>query len=282
MATEKLYGPVNRNVVVPKLLAYPDLRSSTDLLFRDQVDALNLGSAPSNTLDDLERLCTAIENQPAIGADYPHLFDRLGGFIARAKSPSETFEKCRDEYAILAAIPPRSIKIAEGFDEFAEALNTVHGAYGVSAAGFRKVEIKLMPDDRGNSISYPSHHLVKPLLRSLHTFLVSHLHEHPTFCAAAAYVGIIHAHPFLDGNGRTARTLYNLILRDYAETKHFIALRQIAAVSNGGFLIRLRRTLYLGDWKAIQEFFSDAIRLSIDVLKVRSENDGQLNLHEQR
>lgn len=267
MTIERLSGPLNKNVVVPSRLRYPDLRSSTDLLFRDQVDAINLASAPPNTIDGLEQFCAAIEARPAIETDYPHLFDRLGGFIARAKAPSETFGKCRDEYAMHTAIAPLSINIAGSFDEFAEALSIIHRLYGVSATGFRKIEIKLMPDDRGNSISYPSHYLVEPLLRSLHAFLATYAEEYPTFCAAAAYVGIIHAHPFLDGNGRTARTFYNLILRDYAKTGHFMALRQIAAVSKGGFLIRLRRTLYMGDWKATQEFFSDAIRLSVDVQK---------------
>lgn len=36
--------------------------------------------------------------------------------------------------------------------------------------------------------------------------------DHPVLVAAAAHVGLVHIHPFADGNGRTARLLMNLIL----------------------------------------------------------------------
>ncbi len=36
--------------------------------------------------------------------------------------------------------------------------------------------------------------------------------EHPVLIASAAHFGLVHVHPFADGNGRTARLLMNLIL----------------------------------------------------------------------
>jgi fido (protein-threonine AMPylation protein) len=77
-----------------------------------------------------------------------------------------------------------------------------------------------------------------------------------------AYAAIIHAHPFADGNGRTARTVYNLLLAKETGSRHFVPIQLICSRTQASFLIKLRRALYGGNWAGLQAFFADATRLS--------------------
>lgn len=51
--------------------------------------------------------------------------------------------------------------------------------------------------------------LMKPLTDQIH---FSHSTPHPIELAAMAHKRLVYIHPFVDGNGRTARLLMNLIL----------------------------------------------------------------------
>jgi hypothetical protein len=75
---------------------------------------------------------------------------------------------------------------------------------------------------------------------------------------------VAHAHPFCDGNGRTARTLFNVILGSSGVSKHFVPLKAILGRTAGAFVIHLRRAMLLGQWQPIHSAFLAALQLSVE------------------
>lgn len=65
---------------------------------------------------------------------------------------------------------------------------------------------------RGTSATFPGPHKVPYLMDEFIQWLEGQLEEHPVHIAALAHLELVTIHPFVDGNGRTARLLMNLIL----------------------------------------------------------------------
>jgi Fic family protein len=78
-----------------------------------------------------------------------------------------------------------------------------------SNAGFyRSVPVRIA----GASVVLPNPRKVPDLMTEFMTWLGSNLVEHPVQVAAQAHYRLVSIHPFVDGNGRTARLLMNLLL----------------------------------------------------------------------
>lgn len=79
-----------------------------------------------------------------------------------------------------------------------------------NAGIFRKVAVKISGSDV--KLSDPSH-----LETDMNSFLkwLNSNQEHPVTKAAEAHLEFVTIHPFIDGNGRTARILMNLLLMQY-------------------------------------------------------------------
>ncbi len=92
--------------------------------------------------------------------------------------------------------------------------------YGVSMLG-KKIEpeknitpIRLREITYGDMFEPPSPQTLHNHLDNLIYFLENSREEHPVVRAARAHLGIVEIHPFMDGNGRTARLLQNYCLRE--------------------------------------------------------------------
>jgi Fic family protein len=78
------------------------------------------------------------------------------------------------------------------------------------AGRYRSTRVRVTGSVRifSNPVKVPD--LMAELVARINAMMASAVH--PVLIAAAAHFGLVHIHPFADGNGRTARLLMNLIL----------------------------------------------------------------------
>ena len=76
------------------------------------------------------------------------------------------------------------------------------------AGRYRSVPIRVA----GSAVVFPNPVKVPELMKQLFQWLHSDLHEHPAKIAVDSHLKLVSIHPFVDGNGRTARLLINLLL----------------------------------------------------------------------
>lgn len=77
----------------------------------------------------------------------------------------------------------------------------------VNAGVFRKVMVRIS----GSSTVFPNYAKVPELMVEFMQWLHT-AQDHPVIVAALAHFKLVNIHPFIDGNGRTARLLMNLLL----------------------------------------------------------------------
>lgn len=76
------------------------------------------------------------------------------------------------------------------------------------AGKYRQTEVFI----KGADVEFPSVHKVSYLMTEFIQWLEDQREEHPVRVASNAHFKFVSIHPFIDGNGRTARLLMNLIL----------------------------------------------------------------------
>jgi Fic family protein len=77
-----------------------------------------------------------------------------------------------------------------------------------SAGRYREVDVELA----GIDFELPNHLQVPNLMEDFLAWLTGDNSDHPVKVAADAHLKLVTIHPFIDGNGRTARLLMNLLL----------------------------------------------------------------------
>jgi hypothetical protein len=259
--------PRRRVVALTGPLALPPVEPLAPLTVAARLLDVRLAGAPASTSASLERLC-AIVCDPGWAAEPGHagLSDELEPYLDEPapERRSDEIPKLRVEFAAYSRLAGRHSAFGEmDGAAFVRLLLDVHRRLGTGQNALRDRPVGLRPDSAGNKVVFPDQRLCPALLAALHEFLRRHAAAHPALSATVAYTAVLHAHPFNDGNGRTARTLYNLVLAAGAGTRHFVPIRLIAATHRAAFLIKLRRALYGGDWSGLQAFFNDAFRLSV-------------------
>lgn len=84
----------------------------------------------------------------------------------------------------------------------------LRGIDDANAGRYRAVRVRIS----GSMVVLPNPIKVPDLMREFITFLTTNRTMHPVELAAEAHYQLVTIHPFVDGNGRTARLLMNLIL----------------------------------------------------------------------
>lgn len=84
----------------------------------------------------------------------------------------------------------------------------LRGIDDANAGHFRSVPVRIS----GSRVVLPNPLKVSALMDELETWLTASSDLHPAALAAEAHYRLVTIHPFVDGNGRTARLLMNLIL----------------------------------------------------------------------
>lgn len=78
----------------------------------------------------------------------------------------------------------------------------------LNAGRYRRVSVRIA----GSTVVLPNWAKVPELMSAFYTWLQQDLTSHPVLLAADAHYKFVSIHPFVDGNGRTARLLMNLLL----------------------------------------------------------------------
>ncbi len=130
------------------------------------------------------------------------------------------------------------------------------------AGQYRDREVRIS----GSDYKPPAAHLVSQQMSELGEYIVSitavqaQPQNYPIVCAAAAHARLAQIHPFIDGNGRTARILMNLILMRLEYTICIIAredrLRYYDSLeeSQAGDLTPLIQMMYENVEESLQEW----------------------------
>lgn len=125
-------------------------------------------------------------------------------------------------------------------------------------SAFREGGVSTMPDRFNNVVDYPAPALVHSLLDELDCFRLKYTLGFPYCTAVVTFVAIVHAHPFNDGNGRTARTALNVLTSIAAGRMVALPLAIISLLTNGGFILKLRRAMHGGEWTGLFHFLAEA------------------------
>lgn len=78
----------------------------------------------------------------------------------------------------------------------------------LNAGRYRTVSVRIA----GSTVIMPNWAKVPDLMEQFYAWLHQHSDQHPVWLAADAHFRFVSIHPFVDGNGRTARLLMNLLL----------------------------------------------------------------------
>jgi len=178
------------------------------------------------------------------------------------RSPLESyalgvFEAGPDELAILPA------------KKFCDSLHSLNNMLTGGRGGWRTGFVKLSDDKAGNQIYFPHVSSVSGQLERLRLLITDQNAAPPIFTAAIAYAVLLNCHPFTDGNGRTARALFNHLLhRGGMPANVYLPLYEIARRSHGGYEIALRMAELRGDWAPLLHWLMDALRCCRDLANV--------------
>lgn len=255
-----------RTILTPGRLNYPDLQS--DLRLR----------IVSSAHDDLARTVSGldrdslkvivnniIDDRKSLGSKYLFLSDDLIDFIpGRIDVPDlGTMEKTLNEFDVYRRLIKRDL-LGSNYPGFANLAMEINASFDVGPGEIRTRSVQIAPDANLVSTLFPPPRECTALLQEVERFLLRNLASHPSVCAMAAYVALIHAHPFVDGNGRTARTMYNLIMFT-SGCGAFLPIMALNQITAGALIIKLRRAYLGGEWQPLQAFFLDGLRCINDL-----------------
>lgn len=152
----------------------------------------------------------------------------------------------------------------------------VRGVRGDSAAPgeYRKIQNYVVNSKTGETVYMPPPaYEIQPMMQELVNYINNTIDLHPVFLSGVAQFQLVHIHPFLDGNGRSARLLSTLCL--YRKSYDFKRLFTISE-----YYDRNRSHYY----KAIQsvrendmdmtlwlEYFTHALAEQLQEVKVRGQ-----------
>lgn len=143
---------------------------------------------------------------------------------------------------------------------FRDRLAALNHALTDGKDGWRTGFVKLSDDQAGNQIYFPAVSAVPRQIERVQALLAAPGNAPPLFTAAIAYVMLLNCHPFTDGNGRTARVVFNHLLRRAGMPSDvYLPLNEIARRSDGGYEIALRMAEVRGEWAPFLHWLLDAI-----------------------
>ena len=135
---------------------------------------------------------------------------------------------------------------------------TLTGGY----SGWRNGEIRLADNDIGNQVFFPPPSAVPRQIETLRRFLLARDNGPAIFRASVAMALLLNCHPFTDGNGRTARVLFNLALREGGmPATTYLPFYEIGLRSDGGYQLALRQAEIRGEWEAFLSYVLATIEL---------------------
>lgn len=112
----------------------------------------------------------------------------------------------------------------------------------------------------GSTVVMPNHMKVPELMTQFHMWLTSRQNVHPVAFAGEAHYRLVSIHPFVDGNGRTARLLMNLLLMMYGYPPAIIRKRDRLA-----YISSLEKAQLGGSKNDYEIIIAKAVNRSLDI-----------------
>jgi len=125
----------------------------------------------------------------------------------------------------------------------------------------RVQDVRTKPDIDGKFIIYPSATYIEEDLSSLRQLLLMLSDERPFVAFLAAYLFLLNIHPFVDGNGRVARSLANTLLLRAFGRNVWIPIKELASISRRSLLLSTREAHLFSTWAPASKFMGTSVFL---------------------
>jgi hypothetical protein len=199
------------------------------------------------------------------GGSFSELEDPLSPFLPGFVRTPPLTNRSASELGI-------AVKLANDISEasfssgkkFTDTLIAIQRCSLPSLARLRDKALRSEADANGHQVEYPPPLALRGAVEGIAASVRPLVHLSPTFAAAAAMIAITSLHPFLDGNGRVSRVVFNGLLASTGTSGSYLPLFEIGLVSNGGWLLALRRA-QRGDWERLMRYLTAAVDICIDI-----------------
>lgn len=158
------------------------------------------------------------------------------------------------EFGALAGSQMPTIQSVETFAEFCAALAYIKRATSPPPSSLRVSRVGTKPDKNGSYVVYPDWRCIVPQLEVIFEHWKRYHISEPGFAAIVVMVALVNLHPFVDGNGRTARVVFNWTLNLARLKPVYLPIYELSALSRCGYLLRLRQAQYHSEWGPLYEF----------------------------
>lgn len=180
----------------------------------------------------------------------------------------------RAELAVLRSLPGSS-----PFDGQASVVKVLSQVVGRFTGNYtvRSRDVVTNEDPVGRRVRFPPPVFIPEQMAKLETVLATGETVPNSFRAIVALVLITNCHPFPDGNGRTARLIFNALASPSGGRVNFyLPLKELARYSRGGFIVRKRMAEIHNDWKPIAQFIAAGAGLWKDHLNQQCIGSNEL------
>lgn len=158
----------------------------------------------------------------------------------------------------IASLATEAIAPLAGFDVVACKSLIRNTTAALNAGVLRRGFVYTRKDLKGWAVRFPDPASLKHLIEPLRLLVVNSA-QSPSFAAIAAYVVIVTAHPFTDGNGRMSRLAFNTLMMHHFPTVSYLPLYEMFDLSQGSHVLCCREAHYHGDWSHIASLFKTMI-----------------------
>ena len=150
---------------------------------------------------------------------------------------------------------------------FIDTLTTI-GKCVSGVDGFRCGPVGTTADANGHRVLFAPETTIDNRLQNLFEVLMVKEAPSSSFNAILAAVWLTNCHPFVDGNGRTSRILFNMLIqRDLEIPLFYLPIYELALLSRQGFIISVREAEVFGRWHPLYEFYGNAMMIWLHALQ---------------
>lgn len=203
-------------------------------------------SFPSGcNLSDL--VASVFAHRNSLVESLPSLDDRLVEHLPIGTvTPAELHELCTREMSIAAALAPIAANSAGWLDA---ALIIARSAYDFEDLTARDVAVQTYAAADQLSYGYPDPKVIRSIISAAEQNIDRLRDDVHALGAGVGYASTIHAHPFRDGNKRTARILWAMIARQ--NLRPVIPMALLTNVNRPAYALKMRRLHLLGEWEPL-------------------------------
>lgn len=131
----------------------------------------------------------------------------------------------------------------------------------------RTYNVITRPTHEGDYWRFIPYSMVRNELARLHAFLADAWCRETCYVASIFIGAFLAIHPFRDGNGRTSRILFNLILNRSStiDSQFYIPIKELMQFSHSGFELSMREANITGRWSPLIAFVCRTVILVSDL-----------------